>query len=245
MRAAAARPPGRPRPCSTTATRRPRPARCSWRRPSRMSSSTALRSPAAPRAPACWSERRSSAATTTGSSTTSSTATRSASSRTSPGHAQTLIEHNLFQEQGVASTTTIAGNGNGLYASEHRDVMIRENLFVDNDQTLAIDTRTLTQGGLPGGGRDVTFTRNVSRGGDGPVFTSLHGVTITDNDIRAPASAGSTSAATSRTTSTCCATRSTASATSASTCARPTRTRRRTASSSCARTRSRTTVAGS
>ena len=97
----------------------------------------------------------------------------------------TLIEHNLFQENGNPAAT-VAGNGNGLYASENRNVTIRENLFRDNGQTLAIDTRTIgpspKQGGVVGGG-DVTFTRNISIGGSGPVFTSVVGLTITDNLI--------------------------------------------------------------
>ena len=99
------------------------------------------------------------------------------------GPEQSTIEHNLFAENGTAGKT-VAGNGNGLYSSEARDVVIRENLFRDNGQTLAIDTRTTAQGGLVGGG-DVSFVNNVSTGGDGPVFASVRGLTIADNTIEA------------------------------------------------------------
>ena len=99
------------------------------------------------------------------------------------GPEQSTIEHNLFAENGTPGKT-VAGNGNGLYSSEARNVVIRENLFRDNGQTLAIDTRTTTQGGIVGGG-DVSFTDNVSTGGDGPVFASVRGLTIADNTIEA------------------------------------------------------------
>lgn len=99
------------------------------------------------------------------------------------GPAQSTIEHNLFAENGTPGKT-VAGNGNGLYSSEARNVVIRENLFRDNGQTLAIDTRTTTQGGVVGGG-DVSFVDNISTGGDGPVFTSVRGLMIADNTIEA------------------------------------------------------------
>lgn len=99
------------------------------------------------------------------------------------GPERSTIEHNLFAENGTPGKT-VAGNGNGLYSSEARNVVIRENLFRDNGQTLAIDTRTLAQGGLVGGG-DVSFVDNVSVGGDGPVFASVRGLTIADNTIEA------------------------------------------------------------
>jgi hypothetical protein len=99
------------------------------------------------------------------------------------GPEQSTIEHNLFAENGTPGKT-VAGNGNGLYSSEARNVVIRENLFRDNGQTLAIDTRTTAQGGLVGGA-DVSFTDNISTGGDGPVFTSVRGLTIADNTIEA------------------------------------------------------------
>jgi Right handed beta helix region len=99
------------------------------------------------------------------------------------GPEQSTIEHNLFAENGTAGKT-VAGNGNGLYSSEARNLVIRENLFRDNGQTLAIDTRTITQGGIVGGG-DVSFVDNVSVGGDGPVFASVRGLTIADNTIEA------------------------------------------------------------
>jgi hypothetical protein len=53
-----------------------------------------------------------------------------------------------------------------------------------NGQTLPIDTRTTKQGGVVGGG-NITFTRNISIGGSGPVFASVVGLTITENLIEA------------------------------------------------------------